>query len=153
MIVELPTIVCYQGIQDPVLVDKVPPYEVDHLFLCDLAEGFYLDPFCKIVYGYCCILSLPLSLWQQPNKIDSPLRKWPWRSHKSELLWWLGGEIGKTLATHAAFGFLLCVLVHLLPEISLPKSFVGKEFYTRMVSTNPFMHFPQYVIRIVHVQV
>ena len=152
MIVKLPAIVCYQAIRDPISADWISLNEVSRLFLCDSTEGFYLDPLREIAYCYYCIRCCPPSLRKRSSSIYSSLSKWPWQGHSSELLWWLGREICKTLATHATHGFLLCILVHRRPEISLPKSFVGKESFTRMVSTNPFMYFSQYLICVVLVQ-
>ena len=122
IILKLLAIVCYQGIRDPILADQVSSNEVSHLFLCDPTEGFYLDPLREIVYCYYCMRCCPPSLRQRSNKIYSLLSKWPWRGHSNELLLLLGREICKTLATHATHSFLLCILVHRRPEISLPRA-------------------------------
>lgn len=52
MIVELCTVVHYQGVWDSISADNVSPQEVGYLFLCDPAQCFHLDLFCEIIYHH-----------------------------------------------------------------------------------------------------
>lgn len=140
MIVELATIVCYQGVRDLISIDKVSTHKGNYLLLCDPAECFHLDPFCEIIYCHNNTCSCSSSFWQRPDQINSPVSKRPWWGHSSKLFWCLCGEVGKALATFATHSFLLGILVHCRLEVPLPESLVGKRSSSGVISTNPFVH-------------
>lgn len=140
MIVELATIVCYQGVRDQISIDKISTHKGNCLLLYDPAECFYLDPFCEIIYYHNSTCSCSSSFWQRPDQINSPVSKRPRWGHNNKLFWWLCEEVGKALETFATHSFLLGILVHRRLEVPLPESLVGKRSSSGVISTNPFVH-------------
>ena len=68
MIIELPAIIRYQGIRDPVPTDQVSQHEVCCLLLCDYVKGFYLYPLREVVIATIACGAAPRPFGNGPIK-------------------------------------------------------------------------------------
>ncbi|KAI5313597.1 hypothetical protein L3X38_042773 [Prunus dulcis] len=83
-IVKLPAIVCDDGVGDAEATYNTLPHKGFDASRSDGGQGLGLSPLGEVVYSHSCIFDLALALWHRPNKVQSPLGKWPRTDHGSQ---------------------------------------------------------------------
>ena len=85
-LLEVGTIIWNDLVWDPISTDDVVPDKLCNVRCFQHSIWLGLDPLCKVIYRDQYELMTIWSLWSNsPDHINSPNRKWPWRSHVIQL--------------------------------------------------------------------
>ena len=95
-------------------------------FLSDSNQGFYLNPFNKVVNPYDEELELSYDDGEGPNYVQSPRGERPGGAHGCKFLSWLSYDVAKALALVTRLYVGLGVLLHSEPVVSSLYWFVNQ---------------------------